>query len=59
MGLPVLGSLSDCSFFSAADGARVSVIDAEVMITTEALARTGRYRLVTTLLDRPKPMRSN
>ncbi|MEW1982587.1 IS4 family transposase [Citricoccus sp. NPDC079358] len=51
MNLPVLGPLPDGSFLSNAAGVPVRVIDAEVMITTEASARTGRYRLVTTLLD--------
>lgn len=51
MKLPVMTRLPDGSYLSLAGGVRVRVIDAAVMITTQAATRTGHYRLITTLLD--------
>lgn len=51
MKLPVTSRLQDGSYLATAGGVPVRVIDAAVTITTKAGSRTGRYRLITTLLD--------
>lgn len=50
--LPDLGALPDGSMLSRLGGVAVRVLDAEITVTLGAGGRrTGRYRLVTTLLD--------
>jgi hypothetical protein len=49
--LPALRRLPDGSYLSGWNKTPVRVIEAEVTITTPTGARTGSYRLVTTLLD--------
>ncbi|TAM70726.1 MAG: IS4 family transposase [Microbacteriaceae bacterium] len=51
MKLPINKRLHDGSYLATAAGIPVRVILAMVTITTEAGARTGEYRFVTTLLD--------
>lgn len=51
MKLPVAHCLDDGSYLSTAAGIPVRVIEAVVTITTAADTRTGRYRLITTVLD--------
>lgn len=51
MKLPATTRLEDGSYLADAAGVPVRVIDAAVTITTATGARTGRYRLITTLLD--------
>lgn len=51
MKLPAMTALADGSYLSAAGGVPVRVIEALVTVTTNAGARTGEYRLITTLLD--------
>jgi hypothetical protein len=50
-GLPVLRRCQDGSYLSRFGGNPVRVIDAQVTLTTAAGQRTGRCRLVTSLLD--------
>ena len=49
--LPVMRRLPDGSFRSLFGGVPVRVIDAEITIATSTGRATGRYRLITTLLD--------
>jgi hypothetical protein len=49
--LPVLARYRDGSWLSTIGTVRVRVIDAQITVTTTEGTRTGRYRLITTLLD--------
>jgi len=49
--LPVLHRLRDGSFISRHGGIKVRVIDAAIIVSTNAGDTTGSYRLITTLLD--------
>lgn len=49
--LPQIGRLPDGSWLSLLAGVKIRVIDAEIIVTGGAARRTGRYRLLTTLLD--------
>lgn len=48
---PVLRRLPDGSFLSVLGGVNVRIIECQITIATTAGARTGTYRLATTLLD--------
>jgi hypothetical protein len=49
--LPRLEHLPDGSWLSTLGGVTIRVIDADIVVSTGAIRRTSRYRLITTLAD--------
>jgi hypothetical protein len=49
--LPQIGRLPDGSWLSMIGPVRIRVIDAEIVVSLGGKRHTGRYRLITTLLD--------
>jgi hypothetical protein len=49
--LPPVGRLPDGSWLSMLGPLRIRVVDAEIVVTGHGQRHTGRYRLITTLID--------
>jgi hypothetical protein len=49
--LPRVGRCPDGSWLSVLGPVRIRVVDAEIVVTSAGTRHTGRYRLITTLLD--------